>query len=173
MKKKSWQLGHGNWINTDPKNYCEKWKENYSIPCMFLFSDSPVWLRCDSEGLIVVVVFFVFQFLLLNIEAEWTNLRAKSSKTNAILGYFRRSNGNFSNATKSNFVLFPYIVTNVADFNNLFGVLFDDRIEHQILFYLKLAVEIPNAVFQAEMNFCKNFVNTCCGFCHLKESHWV
>ena len=69
------------------------------------------------------------------------------------------------------FVLFPYIVTNVADFNNLFGVLFDDRIEHQILFYLKLAVEIPNAVFQAEMNFCKNFVNTCFGFCHLKESH--
>ena len=81
----------------------------------------------------------------------------------------------FQMPLKDIFVLFPYIVTNVADFNNLFGVLFDDRIEHQILFYLKLAVEIPNAIFifsfQAEMNFCKNFVNTCCGFCHLKESH--
>ena len=177
MKKKSWQLGHGNWINTDPKNYCEKWKENYSIPCMFLFSDSPVWLRCDSEGLIVVVVFFVFQFLLLNIEEEWTNLRAKSRKTSAILGYFRRSIGNFSNATKSNFCVISIHCHQRSDFNNLFGVLFDDRIEHQRLFYLKLAVEIPNAVFifsfQAEMNFCKNFVNTCCGFCHLKESHWV
>ena len=39
------------------------------------------------------------------------------------------------------FVLFAYIVTNVADFNNLLGVLFDDRIEHQRLFYLKLAVK--------------------------------
>ena len=124
MKKKSWQLGHGNWINTDPKNYCEKWKENYSIPCMLLFSDSPVWLRCYSVGLIVVVVFFVFQFLLLNIEAEWTNLRAKSSKTNAILGYFRRSIGNFSNATKSNFCVISINCHQRSDFNNLFGVLF-------------------------------------------------
>ena len=176
MKKKSWQLGHGNWINTDPKNYCEKWKENYSIPCMFLISDSPVWLRCDSEGLIVVVVFFVFQFLLLNIEAEWTNLRAKSSKTNAIWVTFGAQMEIFQMPLKVISVISIHCHQR-SDFNNLVGVLFDDRIEHQILFYLKLAVEIPNAVFifsfQAEMNFCKNFVNTCCGFWHLKESHWV
>ena len=93
----------------------------------FLFLDSEAeWesSKCDSEGLIVVVVFFVFQFLLLNIEAEWTNLRAKSSKTNAILGYFRRSIGNFSNATKSNFCVISINCHQRSDFNNLFGVLF-------------------------------------------------
>ena len=91
------------------------------------------------------------------------------------MGFFRRSVENFSNATGNNFCVISIHCHQRSDFNNLFGVLFDDRIEHQRLFYLKLAVEIPNAVFifsfQAEMNFCKNFVNTCCGFCHLKESH--
>ena len=103
--------------------------------------------------------------------------QGKVKQNQCNLGYFRRSNGNFSNATKSNFCVISIHCHQRSDFNNLVGVLFDDRIEHQILFYLKLAVEIPNAVFifsfQAEMNFCKNFVNTCCGFWHLKESHWV
>ena len=143
---------------------------------MFLFSDSPVWLRCDSEGLIVVVVFFVFQFLLLNIEAEWTNLRAKESKTNAVLGYFRRSIGNFSNSTEINFCVIFIHCHQPSDFNNLFGVLVwrPNRTSKSILF--KISSRNTHMLFwffsfQAEMNFCRNFVNTCCGFCHLEESH--
>ena len=144
---------------------------------MFLFSDSPVWLRCDSVGLIVVV-FFVFQFLLLNIEAEWTNLRAKSSKTNAILGYFWRSIENFSNATESNFCVISIYCHQRSDFNNLFGVLvwWPNRTSKSILFKISSInthMLFQFFSFQAEMNFCRNFFNNCCGFCHLKESHWA
>ena len=143
---------------------------------MFLFSDSPVWLRCDSVGLIVVV-FFIFQFLLLNKEAEWENLMAKSSKTNAILGYFWRSIENFSNATESNFCVISIHCHQRSDFNDLFGVLVWWPIRTLKSIYFKLAVEIPICCFHFFFSgwdeFLQKFVYTCCGFCHLKESLWA
>ena len=77
---------------------------------MFLFSDSPVWLRCDSVGLIVIV-FFIFQFLLLNIEADWTNLMAKPMQSWVTFGAQLKI---FQMPLKVIFVLFPYIVANVV-----------------------------------------------------------
>ena len=121
--------------------------------------------------------FFIFQFLLLNIEAEWTDLMAKLSKTNAILGYFRRSIEKFSNATESNFCAISIHCHQRSDVNNLFGVLvwWPNRTSKSI--YLKLAVEIPICCFHFFFSgwdeFLQKFVFTCCGFCHLKESLWA